>query len=62
MIVILQAVFVIGAVVPASNKSFGTKHPITLFARVAALVASVLAVIWVILVGHEGASQSWGFV
>ena len=42
LIVILQAVAFIGAVAPASNKSFGAKHPITLFARIVALVTSCL--------------------
>ena len=62
LIVIVQAVAVSSAVVIARNESFGAKHPIALIIRLFAVIASVLAVIWVVRVGHEGASQSWGFL
>ncbi len=62
LIVILQAVAVISSVVIAANGKFGKTHSLARAFRVLSGIASVLAVIWVIRVGHEGASQTWGFL
>ena len=62
LFVILQTVALLGMIGFQAKPSLSGNHPVSLLMRAAVGVLSVLAMIWVILTGHEGASQSWGFL
>lgn len=61
LIVIVQTVGLLG-MVGVELRQASEKNTVGLIFRAVTAVLSILSVIWVIRVGHEGASQSWGFL
>ncbi len=56
---VLQTVTIIGMVGAARRDASSTVKTVI---SVGVVITSILALIWVIRTGHEGASQSWGFL
>ena len=57
---ILQAVAITGMWITSKRDSM--PKPVQVGLAAVTVITSVLALIWVIRTGHEGASQSWGFL
>ena len=62
VIVIFQAGVVISMMAVATRPSIGSNHRVAMVLRALAAISSILALIWVVRVGHEGASRTWGFL
>ncbi len=57
----LQAVSIILLIVLDRVTSIDPKSPLAKVVAAMVIISSVLALVWVIRTGHEGASQTWGF-